>query len=221
MLDMANHTLDKWQEYHVEWTQGKGLELRAPHRSPSSSTALAAGSAVCIRYGAHGNADLLTEYGFVLPSNPYSDVLLDEELLSLLEAHPQSKLLRETLEMHGYWKDWTLQATPPPAHPSWRTVMAIRLLADPSSATTVWADEVNGTGKKDFPAEIDLAAMRLLRNLCRTLHQRLQTDIEPLDALCKEALSKANGLRVVLREELFMLQQVMDACENESLPAPW
>lgn len=87
---------------------------------------------------------LFAEYGFVLTNddgtgwNRYNDLVLDDQvdeyINQTLDAwglqqagdplHP-----RTVLEEAGYGGDWTVQEQPVPAHPSWRTTMAMWCLS--------------------------------------------------------------------------------------------
>ncbi len=156
--------------------EGKGKE-EEEKRHPWAG--LARGDEVCITYGAHGNAALLQEYGFVMgfpsssppaPSSPssdpsassmsepsapapgagkldagntYTDVWLDAVLLEEIarieasmcasasaSAHGAAGLLpTQVLQEAGYWREWTLHKSLGDGYASYRTLVAVRLLA--------------------------------------------------------------------------------------------
>lgn len=58
---------------------------------------------VFLSYGPHSNEFLLCEYGFVLPSNPWNDVDLTEQVTALLSEH-QCEFLKEK----GYLGEYTI-----------------------------------------------------------------------------------------------------------------
>ncbi|KAN0060838.1 hypothetical protein ACQY0O_007497 [Thecaphora frezii] len=155
LLDMANHTSLAAVECKVRYDVKKGLELYAPPasaRSPAMGTrGLRKGDECFITYGAHSNAALLAEYGFVLPpsseegeegeecmANRYCEVAVDQEVEGLFEEQgQQGRRKMELLRERGYWSDFTLHPTPSPAHPSYRLVPALRLLAIPLASPTL------------------------------------------------------------------------------------
>ena len=140
LLDMANHTKHPKKECRVRFSLMDGLELYAPLESP-----LLEGEEVCITYGLHDNATLLTEYGFVLPyhvgeddqqiqanqwlGNPHAGVWLDEAVEHMVQSQGEAGAWKRTLlQQAGYWGDYTMHPCPAPAHPSHRLHTALRLL---------------------------------------------------------------------------------------------
>ena len=99
LLDMANHTPDPSLECKVRFTPDGGLELSAPTRASRPADAgnrgLRKGDECFITYGAHSNAVLLSEYGFVLPNrvehdgewtgNRFCEVNVDNEIELMLK----------------------------------------------------------------------------------------------------------------------------------------
>lgn len=140
LLDMANHTKHTKNECRVRFSSIDGLELYAPRESPPKE-----GEDVCITYGLHDNATLLTEYGFVLPNNacedhleaqannwlgnPHAGVWLDEAVEHMVESQGEAGAWKRLLlQQAGYWGDYTIHPCPAPAHPSHRLHTALRLL---------------------------------------------------------------------------------------------
>ncbi|WFD29657.1 hypothetical protein MSPP1_000667 [Malassezia sp. CBS 17886] len=162
LLDMANHTSVPWLECKVQCSVRDGLELRAPAQPrPEAAGRMGwrKGDPVCITYGAHSNATLLAEYGFLLGreagkaagapekavtparssprthawrGNPFSDVLVDDLVHALLQQQGSTGVWKqELLAAEGYWNDYTLHPVPAPAHPSHRLHAALRLSGAP------------------------------------------------------------------------------------------
>lgn len=161
LLDMANHTSDPALECKVTYASDGGFELRAPsneaHRKPSpkdASFAAMPGDECFITYGPHSNESLLSEYGFVLPTqltltehasqdasshaesgqhwqgSRYVDVLMDHHVERLLQAQgADGERKIELLQNRGYWRGYTVHPYPEPAHPSHRLIPALRLAA--------------------------------------------------------------------------------------------
>ena len=115
------------------------------------------GQELFLTYGAHANARLFVEYGFVNAVSAHEfaeypgEVLVDDMVESiLLQSTTGSSDLgcwRDELEEQGYWlyvrlhcisasgaaltqaayRDWSLHSAPAPAHPSYRLLTALRL----------------------------------------------------------------------------------------------
>ncbi|EPQ32320.1 uncharacterized protein PFL1_00516 [Pseudozyma flocculosa PF-1] len=159
-LDMANHTSQPSLECRVQFNPAGGLELYAPPPSARplhlGRKGMRKGDECLITYGAHSNASLLSEYGFVLPGvcpsdeedarpredegaasdgatwkgNRYCEVSVDAEVERLFDEQGEAGQRKmELLQDRGYWGDYTLHPHPAPAHPSHRLVPALRLLA--------------------------------------------------------------------------------------------
>lgn len=113
LLDMANHTAYAARECRVRFSSVTGMELCAP------AEPLAEGDDVCITYGPHDNATLLTEYGFILSpdvcaddteaqacgwlGNPHASVWLDDAVERLFETDAAGSWKRTFLQCEGYW----------------------------------------------------------------------------------------------------------------------
>ncbi|KAF8902104.1 hypothetical protein CPB84DRAFT_1707912 [Gymnopilus junonius] len=169
ILDLANHTptppYTMPQATRAElWGIGPSSRRKYGEDfvllSPSTSSTRC-NEEMFLRYGAHSNATLFAEYGFVNQPNSeqdHNDYELDlgkviEDLFS--ERGDIGYWMREVLIEEGYWGDWTLHFSPVPAHPSYRLITALRLYhllpvsADdipPGSDSTlqVWRDTMFG-----------------------------------------------------------------------------
>ncbi|KDN44267.1 hypothetical protein K437DRAFT_140474 [Tilletiaria anomala UBC 951] len=271
MLDMANHTTDPTREFKVKWTLKNGLEMHAPERSVARKVqggapevgyeqerwhGLCSGDEVFITYGAHGNATLLSEYGFVLldsagktGDNPFTDVVLDAQIKRHIEQLRTPSEVHALLEEAGYWGSWTIQrAESEPAHPSWRTVTALRLLAVydanfpnearstalPQATSLVqdiarWKKVVVGL-LPHLTGSLELRAATLLGQLAAEAQVDLQRCILAADEMEAEghqqgAISASIGsIRALAQEELQMLREVVARCSGDNLRKegpPW
>jgi hypothetical protein len=88
----------------------------------------APGDELYISYGSHNNDFLLVEYGFTLPDNEHTDLILDSLLLDLFTAEQ-----KRTLEAADYLGTYTLNsnAQGPDDLVCYRTTTALRLLCMP------------------------------------------------------------------------------------------
>ncbi|EJD44044.1 hypothetical protein AURDEDRAFT_166763 [Auricularia subglabra TFB-10046 SS5] len=161
LLDFANHPTDDMSN--------SGSSVPTFH----APAALAPGDEAFLNYGGHPDTTLFAEYGFVTGADARAQVDVGPELEPLFAGEPAK---RELLERHDYWGEWTLHLAPL-AHPSYRTMTALRLLAveflpggDPEQSTGFkrWLDTVNGA--QDFmPEPLELAARQTLETLCQNI----------------------------------------------------
>lgn len=82
------------------------------------------GEEVHISYGSHSNDFLLVEYGFVLDSNMWDEVNLDDAIMPSLMSSTRRPGRKEALEEVGYWGNYVLDRETV-CH---RTQVAVRLL---------------------------------------------------------------------------------------------
>ncbi|KAG8935938.1 hypothetical protein FRC02_005413 [Tulasnella sp. 418] len=129
VIDLANHTATESQSCQVIRELDGSLQLIAPPNG------LKKGDEVLLQYGAHSNTTLFTEYGFVIPRSLDGDgedgggeILIDTAMSLLFQERQQFPWIKSVLENRGYWNDWALYTHPPPAHPSFRVLPALRLL---------------------------------------------------------------------------------------------
>lgn len=148
------------------------------------------------------------------------------------EASALQQWLMDTLEEEGYWgyyyrvytlrhslmsilvtlgSEWTLDSSPPPAHPSYRLITALRLiqLATSSevnagvlseSATQTWRDVLRG--HRELISEDNERGWRdILLGICNRVSQRAQ---EGLDQTTRD-LSGLEGWQAWMRENVLCL----------------
>lgn len=235
LLDMANHTHDASRVYRVRFDARDGLELLAPQGGGKK------GDEVCITYGPHGSARLLAEYGFAtLPDknngdkwvgDPFAGVVVDcavEERVA--RSHDW---LRSLLEVHGYWGDYTLHPIPPPAHPSHRLHMALRLLCacedaapdtqpkrrrivdDKSEDALVRAWCLVASGVREcISAENEAAVRAAVREIASGAHAALESRLHTLDTHISDAAQLSAALvRAILHDEVLTCLQVMASAD--------
>ncbi|KAJ3064742.1 SET domain-containing protein 4 [Podochytrium sp. JEL0797] len=157
-----------------------------------------------ISYGAHDNAFLLVEYGFVvsegngLMHNPFDHVVLDREVMGLV-IPGETKGFRERvmgeLEGFGLFGDYTLQAD----SESYRVMNALRLYACGSDSSrdfetllVRWRRVVNGQ-IEEVSKENERVARGLLHGICRVLVDDLTGRLEKVDEWKGNASQGGNG----------------------------
>ncbi|KAJ3571884.1 hypothetical protein NP233_g3456 [Leucocoprinus birnbaumii] len=141
ILDFANHT-DDLPHTSPEPTRAE-IWNQAPSKafgddfvllSPSNKT-LQPGEEVFLKYGAHSNRKLFTEYGFIndldlgsLESgNMECEADITWRMLRFFTKRGNiGTWMEELLKNTNYWGDWTIHSTPEPA-PSFRLITALRL----------------------------------------------------------------------------------------------
>ncbi|BGO89451.1 hypothetical protein NBRC10512_006638 [Rhodotorula toruloides] len=153
VIDMINHVPGRTTKPSPRIAS---MTFSAPSTS-SGDPPLRDGDELAFSYGAHEDAMLLTEYGFVIGAeNDYNVVEVDKYIKGLFEAQGREGELKVgVLKDEGYWGDMTLSAKPDPPSPSWRVLVALRLLhlrlptlavlsADSFAA---WYNNINGVAE--------------------------------------------------------------------------
>ncbi|KAF8761564.1 Oxidoreductase family, C-terminal alpha/beta domain [Rhizoctonia solani] len=158
ILDFANHTsIDSLSITQDEFALGDGMAFSTP--GPIKN-----GDQVYLRYGGHSNAFLFSEYGFVLP-------------LGLQGAYNQCLTLTDT---HS---DWTFHVQDGEARPSYRVIIALRLLHvsinsedDSNHELQLWEDSIMGL-VDNVSEENELKVRQSVIDLCKTIVERSKTKI--------------------------------------------
>jgi len=194
-----------------------------------------------LKYGAHSNSTLFTEYGFVadynvegpVPEASHGEVELDGEIEALFNKRGLlGSWMREILIIEGYWGNWTIHSDPTPAHPSYRLITTLRLyhvfslLSDaiPPNAEEKLEDWRNTTlGKQDIISEDNETLWRTtLIAICKGIIQDAQIGITVLGKIntgVMSALPKWVGLakgsiEMLWKEENDVCRVVMESLER-------
>lgn len=243
ILDMANHSSTESEVYTVKVTgsvngqikavPGAGsLELYAPIKQalgPHGS--LRRGQEVFLQYGSRDDCQLLIEYGFHLAGtqtsapgwqgNAHASLSLDSYIsrhLTELDSK-ESQMKVEALKEARYWQNWAVHPHPKLA-PSYRTVMALRLLVldykGESSGTALpelrrWKLVVSGR-LPSVSAANEEAAMSLLLRLGEQAVEDLQARLLLLDE-CK-SVSVESAHTGALRESQDLVRSLLSSQLN-------
>jgi len=173
---------------------GKNFVLLSP-----SMTTTPHNKELFLKYGAHSNSTLFTEYGFVadynvegpVPEASRGEVELDGVIKAFFDKRGLlGSWMRGILVTEGYWGNWTIHSDPTPAHPSYRLITSLRLYhvfslfgnVIPPNAEEKLEDWRNTTlGKQDIISEDNETLWRTtLMAICKDIIQNAQIGITAL-----------------------------------------
>ncbi|KAJ3744654.1 hypothetical protein DFH05DRAFT_1490268 [Lentinula detonsa] len=190
--------------------------------SPSESS-VDADSELHLKYGAHCNRVLFVEYGFVLSmdSIPEDQRALEVNVDGIVEAFFDEKgetgaWMKGVLSSENYWRDWTIHYASGSAFPSYRLVIALRLLSIfpsgrlPLSSEEMlrpWRDVVLGNRDKLSPNFEDVSRS-ILQDVCITLIERATK------VLLNRELSNQESIIVLWTEERYVAKRILDLIES-------
>ncbi|KAJ3896505.1 hypothetical protein GG344DRAFT_36468 [Lentinula edodes] len=190
--------------------------------SPSDSS-VDADSELHLQYGAHCNRVLFIEYGFVLSpdSIPEDQRTLEVNVDDIVEALVVEKgetgvWMKSVLVLDNYWRDWTMHYASGSAFPSYRLVIALRLISIfpsgplPSSSEEMlrpWKNVVLGNCDK-LSSNLEEAWCNILRNVCTTVIERALT------ALVAPEVKVHDCIVALWTEERFVAERILDLIEN-------
>lgn len=241
LLDMANHTMETEKESKVRWLPSKALQINAPKNGKGQ----AKDEEVFISYGPHSNGFLLTEYGFTIPStlsddlsqwrgNRYAEVHVDHIILNMLgKQGKQGKVKIELLEEQGYWGEYTIHPFPNPAHPSYRLLLAARLIAvelnddelnslEKNGEIHAWHQNVQGIRDNINPKN-EQKMHALLANVCTSICQDADQHVDSINGSIplqtgsfstEEVISSAKNLIALHEEETHIARMLIQAIDN-------
>ena len=131
----------------------------------TTSRDIGEGEEVYISYGNHSNDFLLAEYGFVMESNQWDEVLLDDFVLPLFDG-AQKKKLKEM----GFFGKYVLDAE----GVCYRTQIALRLLCLPANQ---WQRLVSsGLGGDDkHQSKVDIILLKVFKSFLETAYGKLES----------------------------------------------
>ncbi|KAG2172571.1 hypothetical protein INT44_002586 [Umbelopsis vinacea] len=172
MLDFLNHKSDAQFECgYNHKTQSFDIRTLMPYRR---------GQQVFFQYGAHDNAFLLKEYGFVVANNPYSAINLDDQMSKLLaRLRVSGKFGAMKLKMLEDNGDYTIRRN----DISFRTLSALRLImATDKTQCSAWQRCVLGS-QDIISDEIEQQVGLLLGDMCANTVRRSERSLEYLQNL--------------------------------------
>lgn len=123
-IDYLNHTCEQKESLKVISELHMGISVK-------STKDYSIGDELVFCYGPHENGKLLTEYGFVVPNNPWDFADITSDLSVILKPH------EAFLRSLDYWGDWTLDLD---GEPSYRVIVAMAALQAPERKVKLLAD---------------------------------------------------------------------------------
>ncbi|KAI8582589.1 hypothetical protein K450DRAFT_225992 [Umbelopsis ramanniana AG] len=172
MLDFLNHKSDAQFECgYNRKTQSFDIRTLMPYRR---------GQQVFFQYGAHDNAFLLKEYGFVVANNPYSAINLDDQMSKLFaRLRVSGKFGAMKLKMLEENGDYTIRRN----DISFRTLTALRLImATDKVQCSAWQRCLLGS-QDIISEEIEQQVGLLLGDMCANTVRRSERALEYLQNL--------------------------------------
>ncbi|KAI0721711.1 SET domain-containing protein [Cerioporus squamosus] len=242
ILDFANHHIGRTHIFPVVDSDVWGGVAKKPPKyflffGPSQE-AIRQGEQLYLQYGTHSNAFLFSEYGFVndipdgaIASGAYGGEVDVQELVEELFADKTSlgPRLKKALMNEGYWGDWTIHAAPAPAHPSYRLMVALRLLhafddinyTDPAAfgATVDQWREVTYGQADDISTQNEERWRSTLHRMCNQIAERARTQLTLVSSA--DCTGEDGGWRrwmdsnisLLWKEELEVAEAVMASLE--------
>ncbi|XP_047206670.1 SET domain-containing protein 4 isoform X3 [Girardinichthys multiradiatus] len=203
-LDLLNHRPDVQVKAGFN-NQTKCYEIRSVCGTQRYEQAF-------INYGPHDNQRLLLEYGFVTMSSPHSVVYVETDLICDVLRDDKSldqkmKFLKENNFLHNL--------TVSSEGPSWRLMVALRLLSLPQTLHHLWRAALHGqiVGEKT-----EARSNQTARTLCQQLLKDTQKALDKilhLLAQCgqpdREQLEVVKALR---KEEMWILECCVKALKD-------
>ncbi|RGP74283.1 ribosomal n-lysine methyltransferase set11 [Fusarium sporotrichioides] len=150
--------------------QGCKLVYSALGYSVQTDRAYKQGEEVYVSYGPHSNDFLLTEYGFILDTNRWDEVYLDEVILPLL-----SKTQRAELESVGFLGRYTLDDQTPGCH---RTQVALRMCCTTPGQWQRFFDACEDG--RSSQGEVDNILLSALKDFLRVI-EKTRSDIDEIE----------------------------------------
>ncbi|KAF7793000.1 hypothetical protein EIP86_004105 [Pleurotus ostreatoroseus] len=246
VLDFANHTPASTLVVPVfpppNTVAAPGSKARRGDYAFLSSreTQIAKDEELFLKYGSHPNRTLFIEYGFV---NPWKEgecasgeFIGEVDLQDVVEALFEEKgamgaWMKEVLQQEGYWGDWTLHSSPPPAYPSYRLVTLLRLYQlfadcaqeqepppDSEARLARWRSVL--AGRSEYVSKANEDGWRaVLIALCVTVGQRAREGLKRVEEPLLVASEKSPGwlpwmlqnIRLLWLEELEVAEAVVES----------
>ncbi|XP_076598711.1 SET domain-containing protein 4 isoform X2 [Chaetodon auriga] len=203
-LDLLNHRPDVQVKAGFNHVTGC-YEVGSVSGTPSHQQAF-------IHYGSHDSQRLLLEYGFVAPSNPHSVVYVDPDVLADVLRGDRSldqkmKFLRDNDFLH----DLSVSSE----GPSWRLMMALRLLSLPQTLYHHWRAVLLG---QVVCEDREGWSVQTAKTLCQRLLQDTHTALDKIsllllqrDQAVREQLHVVQSLR---QEERCILGSCLEVLED-------
>ncbi|KAM4729664.1 SET domain-containing protein 4 isoform 1-T2 [Anableps anableps] len=169
-----------------------------------------------INYGSHDNQRLLLEYGFVAMNNPHSVVYVEPDLLcDVLRGDKSLDQKMKFLKENNFLQNLTVSSE----GPSWRLMVALRLLSLPQTLYRLWRAALLGqvVGEKT-----EARSNQTARTLCQQLLKDTQTALDKISHLlarCGQPIrEQLEVVRALRWEERWILESCLTALKDSVHP---
>jgi len=205
-----------------------------------SQTPISEGEELFLKYGAHANRTLFVSYGFV---NRFAEgsisrgdfegeVEVDDLVVELLRRRGSlGEWIKQELIAENYWGEWTLHSSSPPAHPSYRLITALRLLAcfndatksppaEPENTLDKWRKVTSGYEDIISP-ENEKRWKNQLREICVRVALRAQGQLEVIRRESNDEQMAdwypwaRDNVRSLWQEELEVAENVIESIDSD------
>jgi hypothetical protein len=158
-----------------------------------------ANSQVFIKYGCHSNSTLLMHYGFVISDNVYDSIRLDFDFNSLIGASSDSELKLTKLYAYGLISPQSVKKTGKSVKHElsmdgigWNTMVAIKTMLMTTN------EEISNWDRLLEDVAVSEDNERRYRDYCRSLYQKMLTELDIADKLAQKAPEKENHFILTL-----------------------
>ncbi|BGO97560.1 hypothetical protein NBRC10513v2_001555 [Rhodotorula toruloides] len=215
VIDMINHVPGRTTKPSPRIAS---MTFSAPTTS-SGDPPLRDGEELAFSYGAHEDAMLLTEYGFVIGAeNDYNVAEVDKYVEGLFEAQGREGELKVgVLRDEGYWGDMTLSEKPDPPSPSWRVLVALRLfhLRLPTLAVlsadslAAWYNNINGVTETVSSAN-EAKVRASVRAICDAAVREAEEGVKRCEEVLRRWKREGTGVDKEMEGNWRMVKTVWD-----------
>ncbi|XP_016537329.1 SET domain-containing protein 4 isoform X1 [Poecilia formosa] len=203
-LDLLNHHPDVQVKAGFN-DQTKCYEIRSVCGTPCYEQ-------VFINYGSHDNQRLLLEYGFVAMNNPHSVVYVEPDLLcDILRGEKSLDQKMKFLRENNFLENLTVSSE----GPSWRLMVALRLLSLPQTLYHLWRPALLG---QVVDEKTEVRSSQTARTLCQQLLKDTHIALDKISQLLgqcggplREQLEVVRALR---QEERWILENCVTALKD-------
>ncbi|XP_017164638.1 SET domain-containing protein 4 isoform X2 [Poecilia reticulata] len=203
-LDLLNHRPDVQVKAGFN-DQTKCYEIRSVCGTPCYEQAY-------INYGSHDNQRLLLEYGFVAMNNPHSVVYVEPDLLcDILRGEKSLDQKMKFLRENQFLENLTVSSE----GPSWRLMVALRLLSLPQTLYHLWRSVLLG---QVVDEKTEVRSSQTARTLCQQLLKDTHIALDKISQLLgqyggpvREQLEVVRALR---QEERWILESCVTALKD-------
>ncbi|XP_023183238.1 SET domain-containing protein 4 isoform X1 [Xiphophorus maculatus] len=161
---------------------------------------------VFINYGSHDNQRLLLEYGFVAMNNPHSVVYVEPDLLcDILRGEKSLDQKMKFLRENHFLENLTVSSE----GPSWRLMVALRLLSLPQTLYHLWRSALLG---QVVDEKTEVRSSQTARTLCQQLLKDTHIALDKISQLLGQCGGPVREQLEVVRELRQEERRILESC---------